>query len=64
MRSEKVDLQPAYHLLDRHTQHTTPYEVEFRGTNLLLHPEVFNPAYTKVSGFLLDNLEIEGGKTV
>lgn len=63
MKSETIDLQPAYRLLDKHTQHTAPYETEFRGINLLLHPEVFNPAYTKVSGFLLDNLEIEGGES-
>lgn len=55
MKSENIDLQPAYRLLDKHTQHITPYEIEFRGINLLLHPEVFNPVYTKVSGFLLDN---------
>lgn len=64
MKSENIDLQPAYRLLDKHTQHIKPYEIEFRGINLLLHPEVFNPAYTKVSGFLLDNLEIRGGKAV
>jgi len=58
MKSEKIDLKPVQALLDKHRQHKIPYETEFRGLNLLLHPEVFNPAYTKVSGFLLDNIEI------
>lgn len=58
MKSEKVDLQPVFQLLEKHARHTEPYETTFRGINLILHPEVFNPTYTKVSGFLLDNIEI------
>ena len=58
MKSERIDLQPVQLLLNKHTQHTEPYEVEFRGLKLLLHLEVFNPAYTKVSGFLLDNIDV------
>ncbi len=63
MKSERVDLQPVQLLLNRHAQHTEPYEMEFRGLKLLLHPQVFNPAYTKVSGFLLDNIEIRTNET-
>ncbi len=58
MKSEKIDLQPVQQLLNKHIQHMEPYEIEFRGFRLLLHPEVFNPAYTRVSGFLMDNIEI------
>lgn len=63
MYSEKVDLQPVFQLLEKHTGHTEPYETTFRGINLILHPEVFNPTYTKVSGFLLDNIEVHPGES-
>lgn len=63
MNSEKVDLQPVLQLLEKHRRHTEPYEIMFRGINLILHPEIFNPTYTKVSGFLLDNIQVFPGET-
>lgn len=63
MKSERVDLRPVQQLLSKHTQHTEPYEIEFRGLKLLLHPEVFNPAYSKVSGFLADNIEVAANES-
>lgn len=63
MKSEKIDLQPVFQLLEKHIRHTKPYETTFRGINLILHPEVFNPTYTKVSGFLLDNIEVYSRET-
>lgn len=51
-------------LLDKHKQHKSPYETIFKGIHLQLHPKVFNPNYTKVSGFLADNLIIKRGETV
>ena len=36
----------------------TPYPSGFRGLNLIIQPDVFNPDLTKVSGFLADNITI------
>ena len=58
MKSEIVNLEPARQLLERHKIHTDPYPSGFRGLNLIIQPDVFNPDLTKVSGFLADNITI------
>jgi methylase of polypeptide subunit release factors len=59
-----LNFDPVLKLLQRHRQHLVPYEIEFRGWLLKLHPNVFNPSYTKVSGFLADHMEIPMGSRV
>jgi release factor glutamine methyltransferase len=62
MRSDKIDLEPVKKLLEKHSMHASPYEVSFKDMELVLHPDVFNPTYTKVSGFLADNLDVKKGE--
>lgn len=64
MKSELLNLEPARQLLSRHLEHTEPYPVNFKGLDLVIHPDVFNPAFTKVSGFLIDNIDIVSGSKV
>lgn len=64
MKAERFNTQPVEALLQRHTAHTEPYFVDFMGFQFLIHPEVFNPTYTKVSGFLARNVEVKPGQTV
>ncbi len=64
MRAERFDTVPVQALLDRHAAHKTPYAVCFMDQEYVIHPEVFNPTYTKVSGFLAKNLEICNGGRV
>ena len=58
MIAEGFDVKPVELLLARHKEHEGPYMQDFRGMQLAILPDVFNPAYTKVSGFLADNLII------
>ena len=64
MIAEKFDTKPVELLLDKHRVHQTPYCQDFRGLDLIIAPNVFNPAYTKVSGLLADNLTIVHDSTV
>jgi len=64
MEKPALNLRPVQDLLDKHTRHKYPYKQEFKGINLLIYPEVFNPAYTTVSGLLQENLPTEPGKKV
>jgi methylase of polypeptide subunit release factors len=61
---ELFDTKPVEALLKRHTEHTAPYWTDFLGKQLLLTPEVFNPSYTKVSGFLAKNIIVKPGDAV
>lgn len=64
MKSEKINLAPAEALLQKHKQHDGPYLTEFKGKSFVIYPDVFNPSYTKVSGFLADEMEIGNGTRV
>lgn len=64
MLAERFNTQPVEALLQRHAAHTEPYFVDFMGFQFLIHPEVFNPTYTKVSGFLARNLDVQDGQSV
>lgn len=64
MRAERFNTRPVEELLQKHLAHTEPYTIDFKGRQFLIHPEVFNPTYTKVSGFLADNVKIPSGLTV
>lgn len=58
MITNKLDTKPVELLLDKHRVHKNPYVQQFRDLDLIIYPDVFNPAYTKVSGFLADNMII------
>lgn len=64
MKTGRFDTKPVELLLARHKGHQTPYVQNFRGLQLVILPEVFNPTYTKVSGFLADNLVVSPGSKV
>lgn len=64
MLAENFDTLPVQRLLTKHSQHQTPYDQDFKGLNLVIFPEVFNPAYTQVSGLLADNLTVSSGASV
>lgn len=64
MKADRFDTQPVEALLRRHTAHTKPYVVDFLGAQILVDPEVFNPTYTKVSGFLARNVSVQLGESV
>lgn len=64
MIAKDFDLQPVRLLLDRHAQHSAPYHQDFMGLDLVIHPEVFNPAYTKVTRLLAENITSEPGDEV
>ncbi len=59
-----VDLKPLQLLIKKHTSHKNKYSTIFRGIELVVYPEVLNPNYTKVSGFLSDVIEIKPGSDV
>ncbi|PIP61397.1 hypothetical protein COW99_04330 [Candidatus Roizmanbacteria bacterium CG22_combo_CG10-13_8_21_14_all_38_20] len=59
-----LDLRPAQKLLSLHSQHKTPYEQEFMGLQLVIYPNVFNPAFTKVTRMLAENLNTENSSVV
>ncbi len=59
-----VDLKPLKLLIKKHTSHKDKYSTIFRGIELVIYPEVLNPNYTKVSGFLSDVVEIKPGSEV
>jgi methylase of polypeptide subunit release factors len=58
MKSKSINLRPVARLLDLHRQHTSQYYQDFNGLNLLIFPNVFNPAFTNVTRLLADNLKI------
>lgn len=64
MITNKLDTKPVELLLDKYRVHKNPYVQEFKGLNLMIYPDVFNPAYTKVSGFLADNIIIPPNSVV
>lgn len=64
MIAERIDTIPAQRLLAKHLAHQVPYNQEFRGLQLIIFPEVFNPAYTQVSGFLASHLATTRGSKV
>jgi methylase of polypeptide subunit release factors len=61
---ERIDTIPVQRLLAKHLAHQAPYDQEFHGLQLVIFPEVFNPAYTQVSGFLADHLTVTPGSRV
>ncbi len=61
---DRFDAKPVQLLLARHREHQESYLQDFRGIPLIIFPDVFNPAYTKVSSYLADNLVIQPGSTV
>jgi len=63
MRASKFDTKPVELLLEKHNAHTESYWINFKGIPLLLYPDVFNPTYTKVSGFLAEHMEIRSGES-
>jgi len=60
--SERFDPKPVEKLLQRNLAHKEPYVITFKGLQLTINPEVFNPDYTKVSGFLADSLDARSGE--
>lgn len=64
MIAERIDTIPVQRLLAKHLAHQAPYDQEFHGLQLVIFPEVFNPAYTQVSGFLADHLTVKPGSRV
>lgn len=64
MLAERFDSRPVNELLKRHARHTLPYTVEFANEQFVILPDVFNPAYTKVSGFLARNIVVSPGDAV
>lgn len=58
------DLKPLKILIERHSSHKDKYIINFRGINLVIYPGILNPNYTKVSGFLSDNINIKHGSKV
>lgn len=62
MIANKINTKPAQLLIEKHLAHTEQYMIKFKGLPLMIHPYVFNPIYTKVSGFLAENLEIRKGE--
>ena len=58
MISNTLNLEPVKLLLDKHKQHYLPYDIQFKDIVLRIHPDVFNPSYTKVSGFIADHVHI------
>lgn len=63
MQSEFLNLEPARQLLSRHAVNIEPYMINFKGVDLIIRPDVFNPNLTKVSGFLADNFVVTPGCT-
>ncbi|MDP2637584.1 MAG: methyltransferase [Candidatus Levybacteria bacterium] len=59
-----LNLISARRLLNKHSVHLLPYEQEFHALKLVIFPQVFNPAYTQVSGFLADNLIVNPNSKV
>lgn len=64
MITNKLDTNPVELLLDKHRAHKEPYFQKFKDMELIMYPEVFNPAYTKVSGFLADNILVPSNSNV
>jgi methylase of polypeptide subunit release factors len=64
MKAERFNTLPVQALLEKHAQHTEPYMVDFLDRTYIILPDVFNPTYTKVSGFLARNIEIYPGETL
>lgn len=64
MKSEKINIEPALNLLSKHQEHHEPYLTEFQGNNFIIYPDVFNPSFTKVSGFFVSEMEIRKGDYV
>ncbi len=59
MKDTNFNIEPALSLLNKHKEHKTPYRINFRGLELIINPEVFNPNYTKVTSFLAESIEGE-----
>lgn len=59
-----LDLKPVELLLEKHRNHTGVYWQDFQGLKLKVSPDVFNPAYTKVSGLLAENIKVNRGDKV
>lgn len=64
MIADRFNTAPVELLLERHRNRISPYVQEFRGLDLTILTDVFNPAFTKVSGFLADNLLIPSDSLV
>jgi methylase of polypeptide subunit release factors len=64
MKSEIINIEPALSLLSRHHEHHEPYITEFHGLSFIIYPDVFNPSFTKVSGFFVSEMEIHEGDDV
>lgn len=62
--NREINLEPLRNLIGKHESHTEKYPTVFRGLDLIIHPGVLNPNYTKVSGFLADNIAIPAGARV
>ena len=61
MKSELINLTPARELLKRHNQIKEGKVFRFKGMEIVVSSDVFNPTLTKVSGFLIDNIKIPDG---
>lgn len=59
-----IDLKPLELLIKKHNLHKGKYSTVFKGIEIIVFPGVLNPSYTKVSGFLSDNIEIPEGAKV
>ncbi len=64
MKAENIDLKPVSILLDKHLQHHASYHQEFMGIDLIIDPEVFNPAYTNVTRLIAENVSAKSGSEV
>jgi len=45
-------------------QHKAPYQIDLKGRDFVLFPEVFNPNYAKAALLLLDHLGVQEGDAV
>lgn len=64
MIAKNFDTRPAELLIQRHKNYSVPYECKFRGLNLVVYPNVFDPSLTKVSGLLADTIDAAEGDRV
>lgn len=64
MIAEKFNTAPVQALLQKHEMHSEPYYVDFMGKQFRILPDVFNPTYTKVSGFLAKNIQVQSGQSM
>lgn len=59
-----IGTNPVNKLLAKHTAHAEKYDVTIGEIDLVIHPDVFCPAYTNTSVFLADHTDIAEGARV